>query len=72
MIGREGDHHDDHDDDDDDDDNGYDNVDGRSNKLRLAFKVKRALFALSLAIPSCQLPRQGVIHWTICISKKRC
>ena len=27
-------------DDDDDDDDGYDNVDGRSNKLRLTFKVK--------------------------------
>ena len=44
MIGRESDNHDNVDDDDDDDDgdddDGYDNVDGRSNKLRLTFKVK--------------------------------
>ena len=67
MIGREGDHHDD---DDDDDDDGHDNGDGRSNTLRLAFKVKCALFALSLAIPSSQLPRQGVVQRTICFLKR--
>ena len=75
MIRRESDNHDNIDDDDDDDDNddgddGYDNVDGRSNKLRLTFKVKRALLFLSLAIPSSQLSRQGVVQRTICFLKE--
>ena len=33
-------------DDDDDDDDGYDNVDGRSNKLRLTFKVNTHIIGL--------------------------
>ena len=51
MIGRESDNHDnvddDNDDDDDDDgDDGYETVDGRSNKLRLTFKVKTRIIGL--------------------------
>ena len=44
MIGRESDNHDNVDDDDGDD--GYENVDGRSNKLRLTFKVKTRIIGL--------------------------
>lgn len=43
MIGGESDNHDNLEDDDDD---GYDNVDGRSNKLRLTFKVKTHIIGL--------------------------
>ena len=52
MIGRESDNHDnvdddnDDDDDDDDGDDSYETVDGRSNKLRLTFKVKTRIIGL--------------------------
>ena len=80
MIGRESDNHnnvddnddDDDDGDDDDGDDGYDNVDGRSTKLRLTFKVKNAHYwpYHSAAIPSSELPRQGVVQWKICFLKE--